>query len=250
MRTLELNANARSTGCAQSDGRISAVSIGGQGAIQYSLDNGNFQLSNEFTNLTAGTYQVVARDTAGQTDTTMIQVGASAPPVAVATASTQQVYLNQGGQANFYSTNSSGAQQYQWTFPDGSTANTATASFTFSGNSAILPVILTVTKDGCSDSDTLLIEVTNNISVRTLEEALTFEASPNPVQDRVLVTWDLPHTQTCTLVIHNALGQRVYWQTFEGQQQTNIHLGNQPAGLYTITLLAEDVALSRPLIKQ
>lgn len=249
-RALQIGASADPIACGLANGHIRMVSIGGQGAIEYSLNGNPFQASGEFTNLTSGLYQIIGRDANGQMDTTTVQVVSAPPPVAVATASTQQVFLNQGGQVNFFSTNSTGAQQYLWKFADGSTDTQANPSYTFSGNSRVEPVILEVTKDGCTDTDTLQMTVTNNISVQTIASNIQFVATPNPVQEKVVITWSLSTDAPVTLVIHNAAGQRIYWQEFGAQQkETQIHLGNEPAGAYTVTLLSEGVALSKQLIK-
>ncbi|MVM36647.1 hypothetical protein GO730_01455 [Spirosoma sp. HMF3257] len=55
------------TGCfGNSTGSISVTTSGGTGPYQYSKDNGaTFQASNQFTNLPAGTYQVVVKDANG-----------------------------------------------------------------------------------------------------------------------------------------------------------------------------------------
>ena len=54
------------------DGSINITSFGTIGAVEYSIDNGvNYQTSNFFGNLGAGTYNVVSRDAAGCTFTSV-----------------------------------------------------------------------------------------------------------------------------------------------------------------------------------
>jgi len=49
-----------------SDGQIEVTATGGDGSYEYSIDNVNWQVSNTFTGLAAGTYTVYVRD--GQTE--------------------------------------------------------------------------------------------------------------------------------------------------------------------------------------
>lgn len=64
------------------DGTITAASSGGVAPYEYSINNIDWQISNEFENLSFGTYVVFVRDSAsniGQTTVTILQ-GASEPP--------------------------------------------------------------------------------------------------------------------------------------------------------------------------
>ncbi|MGB3617882.1 MAG: SprB repeat-containing protein, partial [Catalinimonas sp.] len=55
--------------CSGTDGRIAVSVTGGTGAVSYALNGGTFGPDSVFRNLAAGTYQIVARDAAGCTDT-------------------------------------------------------------------------------------------------------------------------------------------------------------------------------------
>lgn len=57
-----------------SDGKISAVATGGTGAIGYSLDGKTFQMEPTFSRLAAGSYQVMAKDSNGCTQTIAVLV--------------------------------------------------------------------------------------------------------------------------------------------------------------------------------
>lgn len=56
------------------DGSISLSSLGGTGAIQYSIDGTNFQTSGTFANLTAGNYTVIVKDATGCSDISIITI--------------------------------------------------------------------------------------------------------------------------------------------------------------------------------
>ena len=53
------------TNCDTSQGSITVAASGAQGAVEYKLDNGAFQSSNQFTNLAQGNYTITARDASG-----------------------------------------------------------------------------------------------------------------------------------------------------------------------------------------
>lgn len=58
------------------DGSISLSSLGGTGAIQYSINGGTtFQTSGIFTNIVAGTYTVIVKDAATCSDVDVITIG-------------------------------------------------------------------------------------------------------------------------------------------------------------------------------
>jgi PKD repeat protein len=64
--------------CSASDGTITITATGGTGTLQYSIDGTNFQASNTFSGLTAGTYTVYVQDANGCEGTdiiTLVNVG-------------------------------------------------------------------------------------------------------------------------------------------------------------------------------
>jgi hypothetical protein len=77
-------------------------------------------------------------------------------------------------------------------------------------------IILTVYKGNCSDSDTLLIDVIDNVNVETIVEEAIIEIIPNPVLDKfeLNLSFEQPQ-QKVEIVIHNSLGQQVFWQSLE-----------------------------------
>jgi len=78
------------------DGTIVINANGGSGALQFSINNGSsFFASNAFTNLIAGTYQIIVADTAGCNETAVIDI---LQPTAIMVASTN--YNTACGQSN------------------------------------------------------------------------------------------------------------------------------------------------------
>ena len=63
----------------QSDGTITATATGGSG-FEFSLNNGSFQSSGNFTNLAAGTYIVHGRNTVGCSDQDTVVISSAADP--------------------------------------------------------------------------------------------------------------------------------------------------------------------------
>jgi hypothetical protein len=70
-----------------SNGSITAVGAGGSG-FTYSINNGPFQASGDFTNLSAASYNITAKDNAGCTVSKSFTVTATACPVITITATT------------------------------------------------------------------------------------------------------------------------------------------------------------------
>lgn len=248
---LSLGATVTHTPCGTSSGSIVATALGGSGALQYSIDGTTFQSSNTFNNLSAGSYTVTVQDAQGAQATAPAVINEINIPTAVASASSTTVFLNQGGNANFFSTNSINAGSYLWTFPDGSSSTQADPSFTFSAG-GVQQVILTITSGACSHSDTLDITVIDNVNVDKIEYTANISIVPNPVQEKFSLDINFLNTQEeVEIVIHNALGKRVFWQELNHVKayQQQIHLGNEPSGVYVITVLNKDMAISKRFIK-
>ncbi|MEO8146092.1 MAG: T9SS type A sorting domain-containing protein [Bacteroidia bacterium] len=70
-----LTATATATTCNGTNGTITATGSGGSGTLQYSINGINFQTSNIFTGVAAGTYTVTVNDANGCLNTKTILVG-------------------------------------------------------------------------------------------------------------------------------------------------------------------------------
>jgi PKD repeat protein len=238
--------------CGLSDGEVSVTALGGDGNFTYSFNGGAFGSVSVFDNLAAGTYNIDVQDGLGvQTSITAVVNSANAP-TAVASSSATTVYLNQGGLTDFFSTNSLNATSYSWTFPDGTTSTQADPNFTFTTD-GLQQVILTINNGACSDSDTLNITVINNVNVTEIENNASITVSPNPIKDKFLLDIGFLQTQeNVEIVIHNALGQQVFWQELSQIKaySQQIHFGNEPSGVYIVTVFSEDIAVSKKFVKE
>lgn len=237
--------------CGMADGEVSVTALGGDGNFLYSFNGGLFQPISVFDNLAAGTYTINVQDGLGVQTTVTAVVGNANPPVAVASVSATTVYLNQGGLTNFFSTNSLNGVSYSWTFPDGTTSTQADPNFTFTTD-GLQQVILTVNSGLCSDSDTLDITVVNNVHVTAIDHNASISVSPNPIEDKFLLDIEFLQTQEqVEIVIHNALGQRVFWQELSQvkEYKQQINFGNEPNGVYVVTVFSKNRAVSKKFVK-
>ncbi|MBL4650596.1 MAG: T9SS type A sorting domain-containing protein [Aureispira sp.] len=239
------------TTCGLADGEISVTALGGDGNFLYSFNGGSYDPTSVFDNLSAGTYTINVQDGLGVITAITAVVSNANVPTAVASASATTVYLNQGGLADFFSTNSLNGASYSWTFPDGTTSTQADPNFTFTTD-GLQDVILTVSNGACSDSDTLSITVVNNVNVTEIENNATITVSPNPIKDKFLLDIGFLQTQEkVEIVIHNALGQQVFWQELSQVKAytQQIHFGNEPSGVYVVTVFSKDMAVSKKFVK-
>lgn len=101
------------------DGKITVTATGSD--LRYSIDNANWQISNQFTGLTAGTYTVYVRTAEGCviTDGTII---VAEPAQVNATASNTGPYCQNDAIVLSGSTTSTGTLGYAWTGPGGYTS--------------------------------------------------------------------------------------------------------------------------------
>jgi len=251
MAPLVANAITTPITCGAMDGSIFVTALGGDGNFSYNINGGNFQTSPVFNNLGAGSYSIIVQDNLGTQTSITAVLNTPINPTAVASASAATVYLNQGGLTSFFSTNSLSAGTYSWTFPDGTTSTQADPDFTFTTD-GMQQVVLTVNNGACSDSDTLNITVINNVNITEIENNTKITVSPNPIKDKFLLDIEFLQIQEkVEIVIHNALGQQVFWQ---GQSQIKthsqlIHFGNEPDGIYVVTVFSKDMAVSKKFVK-
>lgn len=130
--TITITETVTSASCGVSNGAIGLVASGGSAAYQYSLNNGvSFQVSSNFSNLSASTYTCQVKDANGCTKSKVIAVptsgGNTTIPNFVSTVSSQTVS---------FSNTSQYATSYQWDFGDGnlSSASNPTHTYASAGN--------------------------------------------------------------------------------------------------------------------
>ncbi|ELR71974.1 hypothetical protein C900_01969 [Fulvivirga imtechensis AK7] len=75
------------SGCASSDASVSVSAEGGEGEITFSIDNGAFQSSGTFSNLSAGNFTITAKDDNGCEVSTEVPVGVEGATLAISSVS-------------------------------------------------------------------------------------------------------------------------------------------------------------------
>lgn len=155
----------------QSNGTINATATGGTG-FTYSLNNGTFQSSGNFTGLATGNYTVTAKNSNGCTGVTIVALGATNPCAGVTiTVSATKVDPTTGQTNGSITATASGATGFTYSLNNG----TFQTSGTFSGLAAGTYTVtakssggclgsLSVTLTGANPCTNTLITINNNIA--------------------------------------------------------------------------------------
>jgi len=115
--TTHTNVNCFGSG----DGSISVIATGGSTPYSYSKDGGNsYQSTNIFSNLTAGTYQIMVRDNFGCTSSIVLVV-ISQPDILVATASGTNLVCSGDSSGTVSTSVTGGTSPYSYSWNNGST---------------------------------------------------------------------------------------------------------------------------------
>lgn len=153
----------------------------------------------------------------------------------------QQVIYDNGPIFNSIGTGSGGANKsvlLTTTFGMG-TIGFSHQSTAVTGNYAV------IVDDGfCADTS-----VCTSITVSGIDEwsqYLTF--SPNPAGDVVNISIDIPFDETEYLLYD--LNGRIIQHGILSNQQTQIHVGSIPAGVYSLSLMLNGYPINQKLIKQ
>jgi len=149
---LTISATSTTTSCTSSTGTITVSANGGAAPLTYSTNGTTFQSSNVFTGLSAGTYTVTVKDSAGCRSTTAMTISMVQGPSVTATATTSSCNNNNG---TITATGAAGTQPYQYSI-NGTTYQTGN---TFSG---LAPGAFTVTiKDANGCTSTASVSISN-----------------------------------------------------------------------------------------
>jgi len=198
------------------------ISATGTGTIQYSIDNGaNFQSSNIFSNLPAGSYDVVVQDITGITTQTVVLnyqktvVAAFIPSVLTGDAILVVDFTN----------TSSGALTYNWNL-DGGNMNSTQTHPSFSYDVPGLYDVTLIASDGnCSDSSFSTITVTGVSSIG--EIANIFSPNGDGINDNFLIP--CVGMKTLEVYIFNRYGNIVYeWKGKNGFWDGHTYPSGQP----------------------
>lgn len=124
------------TGCfGNTNGSITIVASGGTGALSYSIDGGTtYQATGSFTNLAAGTYQVMVKDASNCLKTGSL-LTLTQPAQVTFTFTTQDLTCNGSANGEIHFTASGGTPPYQYSILGG-TSSSWKASPDFTGLTA------------------------------------------------------------------------------------------------------------------
>lgn len=137
---------------------------------------------------------------------------------------------------------------YSWSFGDGNTSTQASPSHTYAANGTYN--VCLIASDSCA-SDTLCQSVT--VGTVGIEGGLASGLSvyPNPTQDALTVSFELPQAIDGKLIVMDATGRTVWEMVVSsGSQSVRIDLGNLPKGMYFIRLATDEGNAAMPVILQ
>ncbi len=171
------NGSTNPTTCSPgNEGTITIAAAGGNGTYQYSNDNGaTFQLSNAFTGLAAGSYQVIVRDINGCLSA-MNVVALTAPGGLTFTSVKQDVVCNGGLTGSITLTASGGSGGNQFSKNGGTTFQ---VSNIFSGLAAGTYPMIVLDNLGCQFSASVIINEPSAVTFTSVNVNLTCNGSGN-----------------------------------------------------------------------
>lgn len=137
--------------------------------------------------------------------TTIVAVNPS--PTAVAGANVDTTYLGSGATVNFDNTGSStgGSVSYLWDYGDGNFGTAGSPTFSYSA-AGTYDVVLTVTENGCSATDTITIVVINNVGIDDTSLAESISVYPNPTNGMVQLSINLAQSRDLRIEVYDAIG--------------------------------------------
>ena len=205
---IDANALIASPTCfGDANGSIQLNAAGGNGTLTIQWDN----LSSSapiINNLTAGTYPLTISDAAGCSHHETIEITQPAEIMAACTASSNLLYLSNGGWVSF-TNQSTGATSYRWNFGDGSaeyTGNTAAHQYTTAG---AYTVTLTAINGTCESSFSIEIQV-EQAPTGLVDQTQNEELQINAANGIIHCHFNFATEQVVTIAITNMLGQEVY----------------------------------------
>lgn len=173
---------------------------------------------------TTTTYTIiVATGTCADTLTTTVVVNAL-PDVSIDQGDSLVVCKN-----TMVTLNSSGAVNYVWsTGETGSTIN-----FTAGVSQSI--IVTGTDNNGCSQSDTIFVEVDDCTGIGSPQWTTSWEIYPNPAQDQVMVSWPEALNGPVTVRIFTTTGALMYASTGR-DSYCSIDIQQWATGLYQVEL--------------
>ena len=152
----DIFANSFPALCTKNNGEIIANVQGGTSPLQYSIDNGSFQDSGIFNNLTAGNYIATVKDSNGCTASVNVNVPTDNNAKVFAGNDTA-VAINHSLQLHAIDINNVGFTKYEW-LPSFGLNNAITQNPIANINRDITYIVVASTSDGCEGRDSISIK--------------------------------------------------------------------------------------------
>ncbi len=149
-----------------------------------------------------------------------------------------------GGNVDFSSAGSAGANQFSWTFGDGGTAVVPNPSHVYSSTGTFNAIVTGTSAFNCSNKDTVVIQVINTTGVAEYD-AENISLFPNPANNQLTIKLSAG-IELSNLEIINAIGQKTDVD-FAPQTEFIISLTDYPAGVYLLRLQTNKGEIIRPL---
>ncbi|AKD54794.1 T9SS type B sorting domain-containing protein [Spirosoma radiotolerans] len=221
------------TTCGQANGQVSITTSGGRKPVLYSIDNRPFQATALFTNLPAGTYSLLAKDSVGCTVSQSVTVAASTGPQPGAIQTTASTCGEQNGAIRIA--------------PGASTANLMFSldgqpfqkNSDFNGLKAGTYSLIVRDDNSCVISRSIQI-VLDCASVLHLPTA--FSPNHDSMNDALTVYFSFPSITVTTFIVYDRWGTVLYnranFAISSGEPLWDGQLNGQavPAGMYAYRL--------------
>lgn len=184
-------------------------------------------------------------------DTIAVFISVSPTSIISNSSSNDTLYLNlpNGGDIQFFSTGSTNAISYNWTFGDGGTSTLPNPIYTYTTPGLFTAQLIT-SNGGCSDTASMNIMVFLTNSIDNLEqlnnELILF---PNPTTNYFELKSSYSNNKTAQLQIINQLGATFMDKTADFNQLANnkIYINNFPNGMYFVKLTVGNEIIIRRL---
>lgn len=203
----------------------------------YAWSNGS--TANAIVVNSTDTYSLTATNNFGCEGTNQISVIVDALPDASFT-------FNSITSSTYQFTTSGIGANFEWTFGDGQTANSTSATHTYSQN-GVYDVMLTITSaNGCVSTSSQQISVIGTRLNQLSNQR--FSIFPNPTNDLIYLNWE-GTLQINQLTLTNTIGQLVLIQD-EINTTKSISMNGLAKGLYYLTIYAEEGVYRTGIVKE
>ena len=142
------------------------------------------------------------------------------------------IYNNIGPNYSFVNQSSGSPTSFFWSFGDGQTSTTQHPIHSYTNNGNFL-VTLTVTKNGCSDDDTVNIKAIVN-GIDDVSENKIFNAYHDNINSTLHINLIGNNSNEINVEIINVNGQIIYAEKYKSEKNISILTSNFPNGIYAV----------------